>query len=184
MRNVPLSQGLLTPITECIMKISCLVLPLLMVAAPALADSPSAIAHLKGLDGENMGKVTFTQLDGVVLVRADLQNIPEGGHGFHIHETGKCAPDFGAAGDHFNPTGKEHGFAGGGPHAGDMPNIIAGEKGRVLAEFMNPRISLVKGAESTLFDEDGSAIIVHAKPDSYGKDAGAGDRIACGVIAR
>ena len=31
---------------------------------------------------------------------------------------------------------------------------------------------------------DGSAIIVHEKPDTYGEDAGAGGRVACGVIAR
>ncbi len=53
-----------------------------------------------------------------------------------------------------------------------------------MADVLNPRISLMPDAENTLFDDDGSAIILHAKPDSYGTEAGAGDRIACGVIEK
>jgi len=33
-----------------------------------------------------------------------------------------------------------------------------------------------------LFDEDGSAFIVHAEPDDYLDVSSAGARIACGVI--
>ena len=39
--------------------------------------------------------------------------------------------------------------------------------------------------ETSLFDADGSAIVVHAEPDDYKTDpsGNSGDRIACGVIA-
>ena len=51
------------------------------------------------------------------------------------------------------------------------------------AEVALARITqMEEGAESTLFDEDGSAVIVHVNPDTYQAEAGAGDRIACGVI--
>jgi Cu-Zn family superoxide dismutase len=123
-------------------------------------------------------------MNDVVLLHADLKNVPEGGHGFHLHETGKCTPDFDAAGGHYNPKGKDHGFAGDGPHAGDMANVYAMADGRVLADILNPRVSLFPDSDVTLFDEDGSAIILHEKPDSYGTKAGAGDRIACGVVER
>ena len=33
-----------------------------------------------------------------------------------------------------------------------------------------------------LMDDDGTAVIVHENADTYGEEAGAGDRIACGVI--
>ena len=168
------------------MKIASFALPLCLLAAPAFGagEKQAAIAHLKGVDGATHGTVTLTQLDGVVLLHADLINVPEGGHGFHIHETGKCKPDFGAAGDHFNPEGVGHGFAGKGPHAGDMANVFADGNGRVIADVLNPRISLKLDTKNSLFDEDGSAIVLHAKADTYGEDAGAGDRIACGVITK
>ena len=34
---------------------------------------------------------------------------------------------------------------------------------------------------TSVFDSDGSAIIIHAKPDTSGAEASAGDRVACGV---
>jgi len=39
---------------------------------------------------------------------------------------------------------------------------------------------LEEGAEESLFDEGGLAIVIHMNPDTY--QAGAGIRIACGVI--
>ena len=71
-----------------------------------------------------------------------------------------------------------------GQHAGDMPNIYAGADGTARADYFHTAITLAEGANTSLFDDDGSAIIVHEKPDSYGADPGAGDRVACGVITR
>lgn len=162
-----------------------------LLAVPAVAyaaahgEKPEPVTvAMKGVDGADHGTVTLTQMEGVVLLHAALKDIPEGAHGFHIHENGTCEPDFAAAGDHYNPAGKDHGFAGGGPHAGDMANIFATAEGDVMADVFNPRISLMKDHDHTLFDDNGSAIIIHEKPDSYGTDAGAGGRIACGVIER
>jgi len=151
--------------------------------ATAHSDGPKPVTvTMAGKDGTDHGTVTLTQIEGAVLLHADLKNVPEGGHGFHIHETGKCTPDFDAAGGHYNPKGKDHGFTETGPHAGDMANIYAMIDGRVLADVLNPRVSLLRDVENTLFDDDGSALILHENPDSYGTKAGAGERIACGVI--
>lgn len=152
------------------------------LVALSVTKPKTATAEMHGPDGTKHGTVTLTQMKGTVLVHAELKDVPEGAHGFHIHEKGTCEPDFDAAGGHYNPDGTDHGFAGGGPHAGDMANIFAGADGLVVADVFNPRVSLERGAAGTLFDADGSAIIVHEKADSYGKDAGAGGRIACGVI--
>jgi Cu-Zn family superoxide dismutase len=48
---------------------------------------------------------------------------------------------------------------------------------------MAPRVSL-GGSQGNLLDEDGSALVVHARPDDYASDpaGNAGDRIACGEI--
>ena len=131
--------------------------------------------------------MTFTQAASGVLVAAELSGLPAGPHGFHIHETGTCEPPFESAGGHYNSAGAEHGFfAVGGPHAGDMPNIHVPESGSLTVDVLNTLVSLEEGAPETLFDDDGSVIVVHADPDDYqGQPSGhAGDRIACGVIER
>ena len=168
-----------------------LLLATALVSFPVLAmagshgDKPAPVTvKMTGADGADHGTVTLTQLEGVVLLHADLKGVPEGAHGFHIHENGTCSPDFGAAGDHYNPDGNGHGFTEDGPHAGDMANVYAMADGAVKADVLNPRVSLMEDADGTLFDDNGSAIILHEKADSYGSEAGAGGRIACGVIER
>ncbi len=132
-----------------------------------------------------MGTVTLTQGSQGVLVSADLSGLTPGGHGFHIHETGSCKPDFSAAGDHFAPEGIEHGyFNQNGHHAGDLPNIYAHEDGTARADFFSGAVTLEEGKSNSILDGDGSAIIVHEKPDTYGAEAGAGGRVGCGVITR
>ncbi len=144
-----------------------------------------ATAMLTGPDGTAMGTVTLTQGPFGVLIAADLMGLTPGGHGFHIHEFGACSPSFAAAGGHFNPGGTGHGFLDeGGVHAGDTPNVYAAADGTVRADIFTAAVTLETDAAHSLFDADGSAIIVHEKPDTYGADPGAGARVACGVIQR
>ncbi len=155
-------------------------------AARVVADAAgrTATATMRGPDGEEMGTVTLIQGPRGVLVQARISGLSEGPHGFHIHETGACAPGFSAAGDHFNPTGVGHGpLYAGGHHAGDLPNLIAHDNGDAMADYYTPDVTLADGLAHSLFDADGSAFIIHEGPDSYGEDAGAGGRAACGVIA-
>lgn len=155
---------------------------LLSVQAASAAEKASA--NLAGPDGTDRGTVTLTQTPHGVLVQADLKGLAPGAHGFHIHTTGSCDPDFKAASGHFNPKGSGHGFTHeGGFHAGDMPNVHAGADGAVRADVFNASVTLTDG-DATLFDADGAAIVVHENADSYGESAGAGARVACGVIRR
>ena len=153
-------------------------------------DAPAAVgarasATLTGPDGAPMGEVTLTQGPNGVLIAAAVQGLAPGAHGFHIHSVGACTPDFSAAGGHYAPGGEGHGLMHeDGSHAGDLPNIHAGADGAARADYFTDAVTLDADADHSLFDDDGSAIIVHAKPDSYGEDPGAGDRVACGVIQR
>lgn len=143
----------------------------------------TATAHLVGADGQSLGTVVLIEGPNGVLVQADVIGLSPGGHGFHIHAVGACEPDFGAAGDHFNPEGIGHGFMEeGGWHAGDLPNIFAAADGTARADIFTAAVTLTPGADNSIFDADGSAIIIHAGPDSYGESPGAGDRVGCGVI--
>ncbi len=145
----------------------------------------TAVASMSGSDGAPMGTVTLEQGPNGVWISADVSGLTTGAHGFHIHAVGACTPDFTAAGSHFAPGGEGHGFMHPeGSHAGDLPNIHAGGDGTARADHFTDKVTLAADGETSLFDSDGSAIIIHAKPDTYGADPGAGDRVACGVITR
>lgn len=161
-----------------------------ILAAFALAMSASAgvaaTASLKDADGKNVGTVTLAETPNGVFLDAELTDLPPGEHGFHVHATGKCDPDFGAAGGHLQGDSEVHGFiVADGPHAGDMPNIHVPESGSLRFEVFAPALSFETGS-GALFDGDGAAIVIHAGADDYASQpAGdAGNRIACGVIER
>lgn len=163
--------------------ISAVVLPALTTALSA-ADKTVATVAMTTTEGMSAGTVRFEATPNGVLIIADLKNLSPGEHGFHIHETGACKPDFSAAGDHFAPDGHEHGYANAkGSHAGDMPNIFVADDGTAKFHGFNSRITL-DGDEASIFDEDGAALIIHADEDTYLSEAKAGSRVACGVIEK
>jgi Cu-Zn family superoxide dismutase len=108
-------------------------------------------------------------------------------HGIHFHAVGRCdPPDFMSAGDHFNPTNRQHGQRNPqGPHAGDLPNLTVEANGTATYQATNALVTLGPGANS-LLDADGSALVIHADPDDDVTDpaGNSGGRIACAVIAR
>lgn len=157
-----------------------------LAATPLLAQqvNPQARADLVAPDGTSIGTATLAQgANGVVVISVQARGLPEGMHGFHIHQTGQCEPDFQAAGDHYNPDDKQHGYMNeAGFHAGDLPNIQFDAQNNARADMFTTQVSLAADAPNTVFDTDGSAFIIHENPDSYQAEAGAGGRLACGVI--
>ncbi|MGF1549446.1 MAG: superoxide dismutase family protein [Sphingomonadaceae bacterium] len=153
------------------------------VAAPGYI---SAIAELRDAQGNYKGAARFTQLsNNSIRVRIDAENLPAGAHGAHLHDIGVCAPpDFSSAGSHWNPTDADHGFDNpAGKHKGDLPNLLIGADGRGMLEYTIDRASL-GGEPYRLLDENGAAVVVHARADDMRTDpAGdSGPPIACGVI--
>lgn len=170
----------------------------LLVGLAGCASAPAplnrvavAFATISGPGGESRGTAELWQdLDKVVHVDVQLTGLPPGPHGIHFHSVGVCdasgATAFASAGPHFNPLGRQHGLDNpAGPHAGDAPNFTASGAGIARATFTTDRISLTDGSTS-LFDADGSAIVIHAAPDDQmSQPAGnSGARIACGVLKR
>jgi Cu-Zn family superoxide dismutase len=154
-----------------------------VAALPAAAQSASA--PLKNTEGKEVGSVNLTQTQQGVLINVSVKGLPAGEHAFHVHAVGKCEPPFTSAGGHFNPTNHKHGMmAPEGQHAGDMPNLHIPQSGDLTVEILNTNITLEKGKPNSVFDADGSAVIIHAGKDDYKTDptGDAGGRIACGVI--
>ena len=157
------------------------------VLATAESHPQSADTVLVDSDGKTIGNVALSQLERGVRLFAQATDLPPGQHAFHIHETGECdAPDFESAGGHFNPTDEQHGWDNPqGYHAGDFPNIHVQDDGRLAVEYFTDAVTLREGEETSLFDDDGAAIVIHAGADDYRTDpaGAAGERIACGVIS-
>ncbi len=160
-------------------------------SAPASNRVASATATIATPSGQERGTVDIWQDgDKVVHVSAQLSGLTPGAHGIHFHAVGSCDPSgatvYAAAGAHFNPLGRQHGLDNSaGPHAGDAPNMMVGTDGTAQVAFTTDRVSLTEGSTS-LFDADGSAIVIHAAGDDQtSQPAGnSGARIACGVVKR
>ena len=149
------------------------------------APVQSVRAELTDVSGRRVGDVTLQQLTRGILISADLSSIPSGTHAMHVHTTGRCTPNFDAAGGHFNPAGARHGFRDpAGPHAGDLPNIHVSANGTLRVEVFADGLRLT--GDGGLLDQDGAAVVIHQFADDYATDpsGAAGDRIACGVIQR
>ena len=149
------------------------------------ADRPAdgalhASATLIDATGAEIGWATFVEdATGTVHVNVKVDGLSPGRHGIHIHRVGACSPDFAAAGSHHNPLGAAHGS-----HAGDLPNldVNANGRGRINA---TTDLATLSGGPLSVFDADGSALVIHADEDDLVTDptGNSGARIACGVIA-
>ena len=169
-------------------------LPSRQHVASAEPNGPSAKAVLQNAAGEQVGEAKLLQRQGDVEIRVEVNSLPAGFHGFHVHANSDpgngegCIPPFTSADGHYkdsDPTHTNHSS-----HNGDMPVLLVKADGTAEARFKTDRFSVHKVI--------GRALIIHADPDNYaniparysatGPDAAtlntgdAGGRIACGVI--
>ena len=156
-------------------------------AKKSAAATPPATADVKTADGKDVGTVTLTQTRDGVRLSGTLKGLPPGERALHVHSVGKCEPPFTSAGPHFNPAQKKHGKLNPeGHHAGDMDNITVPANGNLRLRIVEQGLhhALEKGKPNSVFQEGGTAVVVHAAKDDYTTDptGNAGDRIACGVI--
>ena len=162
-------------------------------ASPSENAVLGATAELVDADGNVIGDANFTtgvDETGYVTVQVGVSadsGLAPGEHGLHIHEVGQCdAPDFQSAGGHYNPTDAQHGLLNSeGPHAGDLPNLTVAQDGTVDYLVTTALVTLGDG-DTSLFDSDGSALMIHEGADDYITDSSgdSGGRVACGVITQ
>src|SRR6478609_6354155 len=139
--------------------------PLVLILAGAVeaADLTATVYRIdtRGT-GEAVGTVTISDDGGGAVFTTDLEGLPAGRHGFHVHANGDCGPGpndaglvvaGGAAGSHWDPEGTRQHPA---PRITDLDRLT------------------------------GRALVIHAGDDNYADQplplGGGGGRIACGVL--
>ena len=158
------------------------------VTATALIQSCS--------DAEVRGTAVFSERasdEGVKLVDVylEVEGLSDGRHAVHVHETASCQP-CGSAGGHHDPgpfgvttpdaPDFNHPF-----HGGDLVNLEV-TNGVGALNTTSSRFTLSPGRLS-LFDDEGSAVIIHTNADTYcdveselSAGCAGGARDACGVV--
>ncbi|MBR1373044.1 superoxide dismutase family protein [bacterium] len=138
--------------------------------------------------GEKIGTVKMHDEANGITFYVNLEKLPAGAHGFHIHNNPACSAIADrngnivlaqAAGAHFDPehTGRHLGPNKNG-HKGDLPVLFAHSDGTVHVTLFRPDLSVR--------DIIGRSLIIHASGDNY-QDVpqplgGGGERIACAII--
>jgi len=138
--------------------------------------------------GKEIGTLTLSDTQAGLQVTPQLDGLPPGDHGFHVHVNPSCGPAKGpngppaagmAAGGHYDPanTGKHLGPQGE-AHKGDMPVLTVDANGKATKAVTAPHL--------TVADVKGRSIMIHAGGDNYSDQpaplGGGGARIACGVV--
>jgi Cu-Zn family superoxide dismutase len=150
--------------------------------------------------GTQVGMVIFEDETEGTEVSVDVDGLPPGFHGFHVHAIGVCEPDsanptdpsmtgdFLSAGGHIGAGESDHG-----EHPGDLPTLYVAASGTGSLTVVLDALTF-----ADLTDDDGSAVMVHEARDNYaniperyaadGPDemtlntGDAGGRIACGPV--
>lgn len=173
-------------------------------AGPVLAANLKAVADIRGCTDTNItGTASLTESaseEGIkeVTIKLKVSGLSDGKHAVHIHETGACEPCSAAKGHHdpgpFGQTRPDtaqdtapandinHPY-----HMGDLVNVVV-KNGTGTMHHTTNRVTLSPG-RLTLFDADGSSIIIHTSEDTYcdqeselKKGCAGGARDACGDI--
>lgn len=162
--------------------------PTVLAAALVLAacgEKSQATATLESRSNSSTAGTALFEEDGdQVTLTLDVSGATPGKHGAHIHQNGDCsAADASSAGDHWNPTTKNHGSPDADHHLGDLGNIEIGQDGKGRLKLSKKEWKLGDGSTQ---DVVGKAVIIHSgEDDLVTNPAGnSGSRVACGVIAR
>ena len=99
-------------------------------------------------------------------MRVEISGLAQGSHAIHIHPVGRCDDVF---------EGSTVRGARSTAPVGELGSLMVPRPGRIEIEKLARRVTLAEGGANSLFDSDGSAILI------YGDD---GSPAVCGVIQR
>ncbi len=186
MRSRLLSTPFIASLTRPFMLAVATLLPGLLAVSAQAFEVPMNLVDADG-KSKPIGTISLTAKTYGVVLTPNLDGLPPGLHGFHLHEKPSCEPGDKdgkkaaaiGAGGHFDPakTGKHEGPYGDG-HLGDLPPLFVDAGGHAGQPVLAPRLKLT--------DFPGHSLMIHAGGDNHADHpqtlGGGGARIACGVI--
>jgi Cu-Zn family superoxide dismutase len=120
---------------------------------------PMAVARLVDKQGQDVGLVKLHEVPARgVMLRVEVMGLSQGPHPIQIYSVGRC----------------ESVFDGSAAVQGDLGSLMVPSPGRIELERVARRATLVDGAPNSLFDADGSAVVIFSD----------GAPAVCGVIQR
>lgn len=161
---------------------------LFVLSFPVYAGSMSFPLTLVDENGptKSIGTVEVVESTYGLVFMPNLEGLPPGTHGFHVHENASCAAKEKdgkkvaalSAGGHYDPQGaKRHGTPWGDGHLGDLPALVVGADGKASYPVLAPRLKMA--------DMKGRSLMVHMGGDNHSDHpaplGGGGARLACGV---
>ncbi len=169
---------------------SCRSAPLLLISLCGVVHAASIAVPMHLIDSQGasrpLGRITVIESNFGLVFSPDLDGLPPGIHGFHVHENPSCAPGVRdgqtvaglAAGGHFDPLGSQrHGTPWGTGHLGDLPALVVDASGQAHYPVLAPRLKLA--------DLRARSLMVHISGDNHADHpmplGGGGGRLACGV---
>lgn len=151
-----------------------------------IKKSYKAVAQIRSHDDKQvLGYIEFSETGDITSITGELTGLPDGFHGFHIHQKGDPRKCCSALGDHYNPFNKKHGdISDKERHVGDMGNIYS-ENSKCTINLVDNLIKIM-GPYSVI----GRSLVIHEKKDDLGrgnnpdskKTGNSGSRIAYGII--
>ncbi|MFC3908511.1 superoxide dismutase family protein [Legionella dresdenensis] len=149
----------------------------LLLATQTIAADITTMVYSTDNNKTALGTVVFSDTPYGLLIKPNLNGLPVGAHGFHLHQTANCSDAGMAAGGHYDPkhTNSHQGPYGEG-HLGDLP-VLFSLDGTANTPLLAPRLKT-----SDLKD---LALMIHQGGDNYSDTpplGGGGARIGCGLL--
>ncbi|AXU41578.1 SOD [Alphabaculovirus altermyunipunctae] len=141
------------------------------------------------ISGDVYGQIDFTQesMSHLLKIKGYIMGLPRGLHGFHVHEFGDTSNGCTSAGEHFNPTGMDHGAPSAAVrHVGDLGNVESIGSNSLTEINLVDHVMSLYGTNSII----GRSLVIHTDRDDLGltdhylsKTTGnSGGRLGCGII--
>ncbi len=173
------------------MKRQVAVLGVLFASFAGAANAAEKVVAINGITAEGVGakigEIAVSEAGKGTEFKINVAEIPDGEHGFHVHEKGDCGPGLKdgkpaagmAAGNHYDPQAtKSHKGPHAPGHSGDLPKLAAKSK-KISETVVAPNLPFAETA--------GRALMIHEGGDTYSdtpESGGGKGRIACGVVPK